>query len=419
MSPTTVTPAEGVGLRYVPGLDGIRALAVLLVISRHWRLPPFHTEFGWIGVNVFFVLSGYLICSILLVDKPRYDRRTYVTNFYAKRALRIFPVYFLFLALLFVFIELYDRGTPSARYEELDQASEAVDGQRLALTFYFFNFRDLIAELSDETVTGSKMISHLWSLSVEEQFYILFPFVVLLLTRRQLVRVLAVVLVLAPLIRLAIGWTGTSRGWPDLAGLLIYKTTFTQIDALALGGLIAAVGVERIRISNRSLALIGGAVVVMLVGTVVLARIGGAGLSYTTLGMELPVDQVGYDTGNPLVDFKYVYGLTLVNIGAAVVILAAVRGVASLRWFEHPTLVWVGKRSYGIYVFHHPIMVVFLLVAGEWIDGVDDENRLFVTLPLFTAYLAVVMVVAWFSYRFFESVFLAWKDRIKARETPA
>jgi peptidoglycan/LPS O-acetylase OafA/YrhL len=161
----------------VPALDGVRGLAALLVMIFHFgraEVPGrgaaavgFFAQFGWGGVDLFFVLSGFLICGILLDTR---DRPGFLRTFYTRRALRIFPLYFAFLA-AYIFVIA----------PRLPGASDIEVRQRW-LWLYVSNF-DVAAH--GWYSGGGSHANHLWSLAIEEQFYLLAPFAVLALSRRR------------------------------------------------------------------------------------------------------------------------------------------------------------------------------------------------------------------------------------------
>lgn len=170
---------------HLPALDGLRGIAILLVIVSHYLGPYWRSAtIGWTGVNLFFVLSGFLITGILLDSKakPHYFR-----NFYARRTLRIFPLYYLALVLIFLVAPRF----PSLNTEDF---REVARNQAWLWTYTMNFYVGLKTELGtvDPFSSGWVQTLHFWSLCVEEQFYLLWPAVVLLCSRRGLMLVTAV-----------------------------------------------------------------------------------------------------------------------------------------------------------------------------------------------------------------------------------
>ena len=220
-----VTPFDEVRAavgRHVPALDGLRGLAILLVLVHNAAGPEgpspgaamkvfdVATNIGWVGVQLFFVLSGFLITGILLDTKGR--ARAW-RSFFMRRVLRIFPLYYAALVVAFVVAPLV-RGTPA-----------------VAAPYVGFYLAYLQNWSSAVVVHGkSGALGHFWSLAVEEQFYVVWPLVVFLLPRRALAVVAALLVVAAPAVRVAILSLGWSNEWA-------YQGTLARMDALALGGL--------------------------------------------------------------------------------------------------------------------------------------------------------------------------------------
>ena len=170
-------------MKYIRELDGVRAVAIILVMLFHYY---YLLEVGWIGVQLFFVLSGYLITTILLKDKDQ-EKGFYLKRFYWRRALRIFPLYYAYLGIFFLAFLFY--GYP-AFFPDLAPF----------LFSYTYNIYPLVHNFELNPV-----FTHFWSLSVEEQFYLFWPFVIYHLNRKQLRIALSLVILLSPLVRFLFG----------------------------------------------------------------------------------------------------------------------------------------------------------------------------------------------------------------------
>jgi peptidoglycan/LPS O-acetylase OafA/YrhL len=373
----------------IPALDGIRGVAILLVMAFHFvghsellfanettagvdRAVRAVTGGGWLGVDLFFVLSGFLITGIL------WDAKTggrYFRNFYARRVLRIFPLYYGFLFILFIAMPL----ALGARWQ-----APLVD--QVWYWFYLPNPLPILLPDFEENTFGFAT-THLWSLHVEEQFYLLFPAVVLLLGRRQLMLVCAVAIVAAFTIRLGIRAA-------DITPEAAYRLMPARMDALAAGALIALAGRDP-RDFARAVrwAPAIGAVAAVALAAVVIAR-----------GSLHPHD--------PLVQ---TVGFSAIAALGAVLVLATVRAAPDARLgavLGRRPLTWLGHYSYGLYVLHLPLM---LLVAWR-IDAAGGlALRGGLQLPAVLAFSIaaglISVAAAWAVWHAWERRFLQLKDR--------
>jgi peptidoglycan/LPS O-acetylase OafA/YrhL len=347
-------------------LDGLRAIAIALVLMLH--STPLHESpfasvigLGWMGVDLFFVLSGFLITGILLDAKgaPAYYR-----TFYARRILRIWPVYFL---LLFVVLYLI----PAIRPQTHDLLRFPVWSYFLFVQ-NFYRFDD-----------GPPVLNATWSLGVEEQFYLVWPLLISLLSRKNLARLVVIGLALSPLIRhfshLA------SNDW-----FLIYEVTFCRMDGLLLGSAIALF----VRSSNFSPA-----------------RLKNLGLAAVAVG-AIPAVVICYK------DFFYVglrsiWTYTFVDLafaGVVAVVLGSKAESMLSRALRLRPLQHIGKVSYGLYLLHKLTFVV--LDKAHFYERFKIQRApVFSALLLFAAEFAIAVGVATFSWWALEERVLRLKTR--------
>jgi len=209
-----------------PGLDLLRALAIVVVVIYHaalfgFKLPGRVDRFGWIGVDLFFVLSGYLIGGQLLAPFAR-DRRTNLGRFFARRALRIMPAYFAILAVYFLL--------PSWReYPEMSQP--------------LWKF---LLSIQNVALHGGTAFSHAWSLAVEDQFYLCLPFILLFVNRwpRSAIIIPCVIVFGGILLRTFLAWQNPAADFGvSFRGFQawIYYPTWTRLDPLVFGVALAAI----------------------------------------------------------------------------------------------------------------------------------------------------------------------------------
>lgn len=370
---------------HLPALDGLRGLAILLVIAHNVQLleaPDMSAatkvvytllDMGWVGVQLFFVLSGFLITGILLdtVGHPHA-----LLHFIVRRALRIFPLYYGVLLLLFVLLPLLDAQP---------QRYQADAPHQLWLWTYLSNWTAPLG-------MGPHSLPHFWSLAVEEQFYLVWPLLVYSLrTPLAVARASLLVAVCGLLCRVAMLQAGMSTD-------AVYSWTICRIDALALGGLAAAcwripAWAEWVQANAKALLL---GTVVMLTLTVLYNR----GFPRTSpRGMTL-----GYSV------LALVFGALI--YAAANQDSQAQPDVKPSRWWQRlmhwPALRSVGQYSYGMYVFHKPLHDLFSAPVLASL-GVHTEGHIALA-SLHVAGLSLVSyMVAWVSYHLVEQHFLRLK----------
>ncbi|MCU1308467.1 MAG: acyltransferase family protein [Acidobacteriaceae bacterium] len=346
---------------YMPELDGLRGLAILFVLLYHtvkfMALPPDILELGWIGVDLFFVLSGFLITGILLDQK---GSPNYFKNFYIRRALRIWPAYYLTLALAYF------------------------AGQRLHFSFGTYSASYYALYLQNLVYRDNFPLAFTWSLAVEEHFYLLWPFMVYRFGRRELVKILIATIALTPLIRAVAGIFGVSG-----SGALYTMTPF-RLDGLAMGSL-AAVWIRskscNKTVWNRT------AVLALFISTPVLIHVllpRSRFVSYTHLALSL--------------FFSGVLGLAISSDGN---VFGRALGWKPLRF--------IGKIAYGLYLYNVASVVLGYKVFARisWTESLDPNLR---AVLLVIAELGTTVLFASASWYLFEKPILKLKNRFDYSE---
>ena len=358
--------------RYYPGLTGLRALAVLAVFGFHYIGTGF--GLGWIGVDFFFVLSGFLITGILLDAK--HDGQS-LRPFFLRRMRRIFPLYYTVILLAVLYgVYIHARFYP----------------QQALYLIGFGNYAGLVtgAPLHGHnmtTLTGDRSraflaTGHLWSLCVEEQFYLAWPWIVYRYQKlKTLLHICAVLLCAAPLIRLMCFLYAPK--WM-LAQALLYTSLPTRMDALVMGGVVAILlrtsQKEKLLRHRRWLLLASAAPVIL----------GGAYCAVRNL-------DTSFSTNNAI-SAALMY--TVIDVCAAAVVLTLTdeksRLTRSLSWRP---LLWLGTISYGFYIFHELPRAGLISLALQKQYSHPVRFVALMGLLISTAGAAV-------SYRFFETPFL-------------
>lgn len=342
--------------KHIPQLDALRGIAVLTVIGYHGLhlAPHLHLNVvlgtGYVGVDLFFVLSGFLITGILIRTK---DSANYFRNFYARRALRIWPVYYVLLLFTFVVLPLIHPQSVA----EIFAKSHPWE------SYPFF--------LQNLTVNGNSFgtLTATWSLAIEEQFYLVWPLIIFL-APPCLLKPIAVG---ALLLSVATRW---SVQYGLIPPIIIYTNTLTRLDGLALGALLA-LWIPKAQKTT-----------VQLVG-------------FFGIGLTAPIAlMLGYVSPGHWAFFAVVSAC----FACLVLLTLQTDALSKLRFLRY-----TGKISYCLYLVHVPVFMLAekptIRALGPFRSGVIGDALLFL------ACILVCYVIAAVSWTFFESKFLRLKDR--------
>lgn len=369
----------------LPALDGVRGMAVLVVVVHNaaWITGPstqFSTKLftaaaagGWAGVQLFFVLSGLLITGILLDTR---GRAGYFRSFYLRRTLRIFPLYYaVVVATVFVAAPLATNGL----------WAQQVRSEQWAYWLYVANWTQPFGH-------GISGLTHLWSLAVEEQFYLLWPLLVWWLGARGIGRLALAVVLVGPAIRYGLRAAGLPPG-------AAYEFTIARWDALAIGALLAVwVRHEGSRaVMLRWCTPVSVVVTALLFTLVILQR----GFHQD----ELPVQVVGQSLLLILSACLLLWAMTE-DAGAS----SAVKRLFSTAWMCD-----LGQYSYAVYLLHFPIHLLLQPSLMPWVRHADDLWH----LPRALAYITLVFGMSYLGARItwllIEQPCLALRTRISPR----
>jgi peptidoglycan/LPS O-acetylase OafA/YrhL len=375
MTPRDTIWSSTTPLRHMVQLDALRAFAVGLVLLYHfWRPARQSVHFGGIGVRVFFVLSGFLITGILLQSRKLVDNQetaagVAIRRFYSRRFLRIFPLYYL--------------GLLIAWYGNVLGARPGMVWHASYLSnVYFF------LENAEQPGRWGGHLAHLWSLAVEEQFYIGWPWVILFAPRRWLPGIALSMVAVGPIFRLVV----TSITGNDLASIL----PFGCVDSLGLGAYLA-MSVDPEFESHPQVRPVGASA--LQIGALLFIAHQAAGY---TGGLEL---------------FRIVSFDLAVALAAVWLVARAARGIGGLagRILEFAPLRYLGTISYGIYVYHLMLPDLLRRVARrmgypELLTPLGDQ-----TVWYLLVWSAASVAVAAISWHCFEGPINRLKDRFQYR----
>lgn len=345
--------------RYITGLDGLRAIAVLAVIA-------YHLNFDWaagglLGVTVFFVLSGYLITDLLISEFVTTDRINF-KNFWIRRARRLLPAMFTMLLVVITWVTIFEQSM-------LDRLEE----DTVAAILYVSNWWYIFQELSYfESFGPPSLLTHFWSLAVEEQFYILWPLLIVLVLKLKVKEGSLFSIILLGAIASAAAMTLLYEPGTDPSR--VYYGTDTRVFSLLLGASLAVIWPSR-KLSTSLPSEIRWKL--DFVGLFALAFI---------FYMFWSTDQYQ--------DFLYQGGMVAMSVASMLVVAVIVHPSSKLNTvLSFKPLRWIGVRSYGIYLWHFPVIV---LTSPQW--GADAPSLVRTSLQLF-----LILTFASLSWTFIEN----------------
>ena len=364
---------------HFPPLDGLRGIAVLLVILVHTVEHDGHSvvgavldnlgHFGWAGVPLFFVLSGFLITGILLDTR---GQPNYLRDFYARRSLRIFPLYFAFLAANFY---LFPRLP----------VTDALPQPRPENQIYFWTYTsNMIAWLSGNLYASVPALLPTWSLAVEEQVYLVWPWMILIVPRQRLALMFGLC---------ALG-SFTWRVWSLATAQhieFLYSFTFANMESFAIGGALALFCRER-------------------PGAVRLAALPGAAIAAgCVLALWGAMGHFDLWKGR---DHFMTYGRTFLNLLFAAIIAISVTRPVDCRFNRALSAGWLrrfGKYSYAIYLFHCIFVELLKPAIFSKHTGFVFRGSVVGCFALALTVTAASYLTAWFSWHLLEAPFLKLK----------
>lgn len=362
----------------IPGLDGLRAIAFLLVFALHTE----YLQSGWVGVSLFFVLSGFLITGILLDMKKSLSRRDYFFKFYGRRFLRIFPLYYFYLLAVALLTTWLISISYRPRYMQifLDQVWYAA--------LYMYDFFFGMTSFQD-----SNFLDHFWSLSVEEQFYIFWPLLLLLVPEKSLKKLFISFIVLGPLFRLTFFFVHASGAFPFLTNdpsIAVYPLPFSHIDAFAFGAYISRFSLPK---AKQQFWLLAIALPIL-----------GFASNYRATGTLGDLSTLGYPFLLPNA-YQFIWAYSLLDYFFALILYGVVYEGWATRFLEWYPLRYLGKISYGLYVYHFPVIWFAARIAD--LGVAPPQLKPLIALIAF----CVTVLIASISFRFMERPIINLKDR--------
>jgi peptidoglycan/LPS O-acetylase OafA/YrhL len=358
---------------YVPELDGLRTLAILGVLLFHLEVPGF--ALGWTGVPLFFVLSGFLITRILLSSK---EGPNYFSRFYIRRSLRIFPIYY--IVMLLSFAVFY-----------------SVDKEQIKYLKYYATYLQTWPILHTQ-FKSVWVLGHTWTLAIEEQFYLVWPLIIFFSSRMTISLLSMALIIAAPLIRILV--------LDDSNVYLSFSWLPAETDTLSAGSLLATMldgGRERNLSSHLKVILC------VLVGSFVWI----SALVWLSNGQS-----AFWEPANWARQPQNVVFISALAIFFAAFVAAALVSPVWLRWLRHPAMVYVGRRSYGIYLYH-PFVFWFTdlpyahrIVSSRYFSWLGQVQS---PIIIWSLKLLITFAIACLSWKWVESPILELKEKAERK----
>jgi peptidoglycan/LPS O-acetylase OafA/YrhL len=360
-------------MKYIKQLDSLRAIAVLLVIISHW-IPEKHIinriiPTGAIGVDIFFVLSGFLITKILFdnknyADESNISSSVFLKNFYARRTLRIFPIYYLTIFTILFFHSATDTHIKSAF---------------LYYATYTANYYTYFSH------TWDGMLSHFWSLAVEEQFYLIWPWIIFFTKKKYLLPVIVTFILIGSS---SIYILNGARFW----GVV----TFSCFDAFGLGALLSwqlTYGKNSIDKFYKTLSYFAGLSTLLF-----LAHL------FTTSPQYFP--------------FRTVVSIMSLWLITYLVINAESNKTSFKLFWNNTILIFMGKISYGLYLYHNLIPWINSKIINVYFNPLlpDFLFKRHWGILFLVENVALLIFISWFSFFFIEQRFLSLKKYFTYKE---
>jgi len=402
-------PAAIVG-RKLQALDGLRALAIILVFLHHMsgHIPVvgrftlglnWFADQGWLGVDLFFVLSGFLITGILLDTR---EANNYFSGFYARRILRIFPLYYVVLTVV-ILVGKWINSPPLTATLPLPQ-------DRWLYYCYLTNWLGLW-----KANYGPNYLAHFWSLAVEEQFYLVWPLIVWLARPRAIPWVAGGLAAVAAVVRVI--WVAHSG--PQQA---IAWATICRLDELFAGALCAYLFRNPARMLKVRKWLPGTAI--LGIGSFFVILSGMRFFPRPMMKWLYVFPSAWHALNDPALFFIECGGFVLLALGFAAIVLLAAHTDGKKTWMQKfltsRVLAPIGAYSYGIYVFHVPILGMFsMVVYPTVVDLMHSHGGVFLWEGGYIVMVAAVtFIVSALSYELFEKKILRFKRYFEAKYAP-
>jgi peptidoglycan/LPS O-acetylase OafA/YrhL len=398
----TAAKAPGQNVSYYKSFDGIRGTCCLLVMLVHYRFSGFNlpSSIVYIGLHCFFIMSAFLITKNLLRDKERSKNFKQCFNiFYIKRTARIFPVYFFYLALTFVLYFVFKFAFHNTFYlhEELKRFW-------YLLPTFTYNFKTLMVfQNGYDDYLKCLYYPHLWSLSLEEQFYIVIIFLAWIANRRALQIMTVTFIIVIPLVRIAgYIWLTSNTADEHLKTLMMWQLPWFQFDAFFYGIALTVFDFKKSK-------------VYLYLFTLAFLAIAGFGLynawlssksDSVSLFLTLRDDKYFYR------NYGYLFMDSLVNAFCVLWFLCVLYFPAQFKIFTNRIIVRIGELTYGLYIFQFLFLPIGLILANQVLHKMWHLPMWMADLIGVSIYILMNYAFSAFIYNRLELPIIKYKDTI-------
>lgn len=366
------------GCNRVGSIDTLRCFAMTAVVAQHNGLLPF----GWTGVWLFFVISGYVVTLAMIGRQSDLPARRGLARFFRRRALRIVPVYYAYIGLGVLVCLATGAGTDMVAVGSL------------------LGFINNVAMVLGRGELPSWPVGHLWTISIEMQFYAVYGLLWFLVSRRTVVLLLLVALLASPVLRLAASFLVAHLGWDgEASAYAIYSGSFLHTDSFATGALLALANQRGVlgRIA-RPLAVAGGATLAIYASVYI-------GLNYAAGDRGLDMFR-NVLSGILWGQYRQVFLYTAMAAAAGGLVALAAAKDPLIDWLLRPRLLQrIGEISYGAYVYHPLAILVSTLLMSAIFQLPPENWSIGWKIIGFLASYTLTLTAAELSFRYFESRF--------------
>lgn len=392
---------------YLPQFDGFRGsfCFTILIIHHHFTYLNIPSNIGYFTMHSFFIMSSFLITRSLMIDKKKSDSfKTFFTKFYIKRSLRIFPVYFAYL----LFTLIIGILTSPTIYKSALGIVYELKYFGWMLVSFTYNFKDLMCLFTGQIYNKSLAFPHLWSLSLEEQFYIIVPFMIYFLSAKSIKRLSIIMIIIFPIIRIiGFNWLGTLTDDNMHRSFILYRCTIFQYDSFFYGTALALFDVKW---SDKTMNRLFYFILTVFILTIPV----NGWIIHQQTGENFNHIITSYDfmTRNG----QYIYLDFLTNMLCVSFFYICFKSTDKFTFFNNKYIVDFGARlTYNSYVYQYIFIIPTLAFLFPFLKNQLHIHTFFAEIISMTISITLLIFLSNFSYKTLEVYFLNKKEKYLAK----